>query len=52
MGFRPDDDRIRTALEIAEREGLDYRFEKTTLADDAHPEHGAHHARARRPPAR
>ena len=37
MGFRPDDDRIRTALEIAEREGLDFRFEKTTLADDAHP---------------
>ena len=37
MGFRPDDDRIRTALEIAEREGLDYSFEKTTLSDDAHP---------------
>jgi L-serine dehydratase len=37
MGFRPDDDRIRTALEIAEREGLDYRFEKTTLDEDAHP---------------
>jgi len=37
MGFRPDDDRIRQALEIAEREGLDYRFEKTTLEEDAHP---------------
>jgi L-serine dehydratase len=37
MGFRPDDERLRTALEIAEGEGLDYRFEKTTLADDAHP---------------
>ena len=37
LGFRPDDDRIRTALEIAEREGLQYRFEKTTLADDSHP---------------
>ncbi len=37
MGFRPDDDRIRTALEIAEREGLDYRFEKTTLDEEAHP---------------
>ena len=39
MGFAPDDDRIRTALEIAEREGLDYRFEKTTLGEDAviHP---------------
>jgi len=37
MGFRPDDDRLRTALEIAEREGLEYRFEKTTISDDAHP---------------
>src|SRR6185437_12371236 len=37
MGFRPDDDRIRSALEIAEREGLDYTFEKTTLDDEAHP---------------
>jgi len=37
MGFRPDDERLREALEIAEREGLDYRFEKTTIADDAHP---------------
>jgi L-serine dehydratase len=39
MGFRPDDERLRSALEIAEREGLDYRFEKTTLGEDAdvHP---------------
>jgi L-serine dehydratase len=37
MGFRPDDDRIRTALEIAEREGLGYKFEKTTIDEDAHP---------------
>lgn len=39
MGFRPDDERLRTALDIAEREGLDYRFEKTTLGEDAdtHP---------------
>jgi L-serine dehydratase len=37
MGFRPDDDRIRSALEIAEREGLAYRFEKTTIDDEAHP---------------
>lgn len=37
LGFRPDDDRIRTALEIAEGEGLKYTFEKTTIADDAHP---------------
>ena len=37
MGFRPDDDRIRDALQIAEREGLEYRFEKTSLDEDAHP---------------
>lgn len=37
MGFRPDDERLRTALEIAEREGLDYHFEKTTLAEGSHP---------------
>jgi L-serine dehydratase len=37
MGFRPDDERLRDALEIAEREQLAYVFEKTTLADDAHP---------------
>ena len=37
MGFRPDDERVRTALEIAEGEGLDYRFEKTTISDEAHP---------------
>ena len=39
MGFRPDDERLRVALEIAEREGLDYRFEKTTLGeeDEVHP---------------
>jgi L-serine dehydratase len=37
LGFRPDDERIRTALQIAEQEGLDYRFEKTTLSDTAHP---------------
>jgi L-serine dehydratase len=37
MGFRPDDERLRTALGIMEREGLDYTFEKTTISDDAHP---------------
>ena len=37
MGFRPDDERLRTALEIAEREGLDYHFEKTTLPEGSHP---------------
>ena len=37
LGFRPDDERLRAALDIAETEGLDYRFDKTTLANDAHP---------------
>lgn len=37
MGFRPDDERLRTALDTMEREGLEYRFEKTTLDDEAHP---------------
>jgi L-serine dehydratase len=39
MGFKPDDERLRDALSIAEREGLDYRFEKTKLGDEAvtHP---------------
>ncbi len=39
MGFRPDDERIRDAIGIAEREGLDYRFEKTTLGEEpaVHP---------------
>ncbi len=39
MGFRPDDERLRDALDIAEREGLDFRFEKTTLGEEGevHP---------------
>ena len=37
MGFRPDDERLRTALDIMDREGLAYTFEKTSLGDDAHP---------------
>jgi L-serine dehydratase len=37
LGFRPDDERLRTALEIAEREGLEYRFEKASLGEDKHP---------------
>jgi L-serine dehydratase len=39
MGFRPDDERLRTALDIAEREGLHYQFEKTTLGEEGevHP---------------
>lgn len=51
LGFKPDDERIRTALEIAEREGLDYRFEKAALGEEAHPntvrmtlDHGDLHA--------
>ena len=38
MGFKPDDERIRQALEIADREGLAYSFEKTKLGEDEiHP---------------
>ena len=39
MGFRPDDERIRTALDIAEREGLAYTFDKTKLGEEneVHP---------------
>ncbi|HUX34366.1 MAG TPA: L-serine ammonia-lyase, iron-sulfur-dependent subunit beta [Gemmatimonadaceae bacterium] len=37
LGFHPDDERLREALEIAEREGLDYRFEKTSLGEEVHP---------------
>jgi L-serine dehydratase len=38
LGFRPDDERLRDALEIAEREGLKYTFEKTTIeGDEVHP---------------
>ncbi|MEO5567278.1 MAG: L-serine ammonia-lyase, iron-sulfur-dependent subunit beta [Gemmatimonadaceae bacterium] len=39
MGFKPDDERIRDALGIAEGEGLDFKFEKTRLGDDGvtHP---------------
>ncbi|MEX0908428.1 MAG: L-serine ammonia-lyase, iron-sulfur-dependent subunit beta [Gemmatimonadaceae bacterium] len=51
LGFKPDDERIRAALEIAEREGLDYRFEKAVLGEEAHPntvrmtlDHGDIHA--------
>ena len=37
MGFRPDDERLRNALEIAEKDGLDFSFEKTTISEEAHP---------------
>src|SRR5438309_10336860 len=34
MGFRPDDERLRTSLEIAETEALDYKFDKTKLGEE------------------
>jgi len=39
LGFRPDDERLRDALTIMEKEGLDFRFEKTTLGTEpeVHP---------------
>jgi len=39
LGFRPDDERLRDSLTIMEKEGLDYRFEKTSLGaePDVHP---------------
>jgi L-serine dehydratase len=39
LGFRPDDDRLRTALDIAAGEGLDYTFAKTKLGEEneVHP---------------
>lgn len=39
LGFRPDDERLRDSLTIMEKEGLDYRFEKTTLGSEptVHP---------------
>lgn len=39
MGFRTDDERIRDALDIAEREGLAFTFEKTKLGEEneVHP---------------
>src|SRR5687768_10225141 len=39
MGFKPDDERLREALAIAEGEGLDFRFEKKRIGDEAvtHP---------------
>jgi L-serine dehydratase len=39
LGFRPDDERLRDALTIMEKEGLDWRFEKTSLGDEpeVHP---------------
>ncbi len=39
LGFRPDDERLRDSLGIMEKEGLEYRFEKTSLGSepDVHP---------------
>jgi len=45
LGFRPDDERLRDALQIAEREGLDYKFEKVTIADAARPQGRPEHCR-------
>lgn len=36
LGFAPDDERIRDALDIARRQGMDYSFQTVSL-DDAHP---------------
>ncbi len=36
LGFAPDDERIRDALELAQRQGLDYTFQTVNI-DDAHP---------------
>jgi len=37
LGFTPDDDMIKNAFEIAEKEGLDYSFELVDLGVDYHP---------------
>ncbi|MFX0057213.1 MAG: L-serine ammonia-lyase, iron-sulfur-dependent subunit beta [Candidatus Heimdallarchaeota archaeon] len=37
LGFTPEDDMIKKAFEIAEREGLDYLFELVDLGVDYHP---------------
>src|SRR3954453_1362476 len=36
MGFRPDDERLRHALDIAECKALRFDFEKTTLGEEEH----------------
>ena len=36
LGFAPDDERIREALQLAEEKGLSYRFQKVNL-EQAHP---------------
>lgn len=39
LGFRPDDERLRDALTIMDKEALPWRFEKTTLGEEpeVHP---------------
>jgi L-serine dehydratase len=37
LGFTPEDDTIKHAFEIAEKEGLDYSFELVDLGADYHP---------------
>ena len=36
LGFAPDDERIREALQLAEEQGISYRFQKVNL-EQAHP---------------
>ena len=37
MGFETDDPRIRNSFEIAEKEGIKYKFIKTDLGEKYHP---------------
>jgi L-serine dehydratase len=37
LGIPPDDLRLRTAFDEAEKAGLDYRFEEVDLGEEAHP---------------
>ena len=37
LGFRPDDERIRTSPEVAAEAGLDYAFDTVDLGEDVHP---------------
>ncbi|MFX0032644.1 MAG: L-serine ammonia-lyase, iron-sulfur-dependent subunit beta [Candidatus Hodarchaeota archaeon] len=37
LGFKPEDERIKNAVEIAEKENLEYSFESVDLGIDYHP---------------
>ena len=37
LGFLPDDERIRDSFEIAEKQGLEYKFIENTVEKDLHP---------------